>query len=82
MASIMIHLAIAECLIRKLGIREENRFLVGQILPDAVVHADKKASGTHYDTLICNASKKIMDFNTFYHQYQAKIHSDAYHKCS
>lgn len=77
MASRLIHLTIAHLLAEKLNIGDKNRFFIGQILPDAVLHADKKTVRSHFDTRICSDTKKIMNFNEFFNRYEAQIFSDS-----
>ena len=75
MASRIMHLAMGTLLCRKLKINDRDRFLVGMLLPDAVVTGDKKAAGTHFDRMT-DGSHKVMDFSQFYSEFEERIQSD------
>lgn len=76
MASRIIHLAIAKQLESILPIADKNRFLIGSILPDAVLNADKRNIGSHFVEVFDSGSKKHYNFNAFYEQYKDKIPSN------
>lgn len=71
-----MHMAISEKLSRELRILEKDRFFIGQILPDAVRGERKKTAGSHYDRLIAEGTRKIMDFHEFYLQYSERVRTD------
>ena len=75
MASRIMHLAMGTELCRICEINDRDRFLVGMLLPDAIITGDKKTSGTHYDRMT-DESHKVMDFSLFYSEFEERIQSD------
>lgn len=75
MASRIMHLAMGTLLCRELEINDRDRFLVGMLLPDAVVTGDKKAAGTHFDRMT-DECHKVMDFSLFYSEFEERIQVD------
>ena len=75
MASRIMHLAMGTLLCRELEINDRDRFLIGMLLPDAVVTGDKKAAGTHFDRMT-DESNKVMDFSQFYSEFEERIQGD------
>lgn len=71
-----MHLAIAKQLEDQIPIRDENRFFIGHILPDAVIGADKKDVGSHFIENFDKNTKKHFDFYAFYERYNAILLSD------
>ena len=78
MASRVMHLAIASQLEKELELENTNRFRVGQILPDAVISADKKEVNTHFENFITceNGQRKFYDFGEFYKMFKDRINED------
>ena len=70
MASRIVHLAIADELIKKAEIKDKDRFRIGSLLPDAI--PDKKA---HYSKRI-GEDRKTFDLSYFYERYKDKILTD------
>lgn len=76
MASRLMHLAVCRELERVLPIKNANDFRVGQILPDAVLSADKKAVNSHFAKILHNGKRKVFDFAAFYDRYKREIPSE------
>ena len=70
-----MHLAMGTLLCRASEIRDRDRFLVGMLLPDAIIKGDKKTAGTHYDRMT-DEFHKVMDFSLFYSEFEEKVKSD------
>ncbi|MBP0956448.1 MAG: hypothetical protein J5997_03665 [Oscillospiraceae bacterium] len=75
MASRIMHLAMGTELCRASEINDRDRFLVGMLLPDAIITGDKKTAGTHYDRMT-DECHKVMDFSLFYSEFEERIQSD------
>lgn len=73
MASRLMHLAVSQRLEKVLHIKDVNDFRVGQILPDAVIGADKKEVNSHFTKIIDGGKRKCFDFHTFYDRYRKEI---------
>ncbi|MGN0602281.1 MAG: hypothetical protein ACI4I7_06190 [Oscillospiraceae bacterium] len=76
MASRLIHVAIAYELEKTLPIKNKNRFLIGHILPDAVLSANKRDINTHFIDIYDNGSKKHFDSQKFFNRYRKEALSD------
>lgn len=76
MASRLMHLAVSQGLERVLPIRNANDFRVGQILPDAVLSADKKEVNSHFIKILDNGKSKVFDFIAFYDRYKREVLSE------
>ncbi len=76
MASRLMHLAVSHELEKALSIRNVNDFRVGQILPDAVLSADKKEVNSHFIKLLDGGKRKVFDFIAFYDRYKREILSE------
>lgn len=70
-----MHLAMGTELCRVCEINDRDRFLVGMLLPDAIITGDKKTAGTHYDRMT-DECHKVMDFSLFYSEFEERIQSD------
>lgn len=77
MASRIIHIAIANELEKILPVKDKNRFLIGHLLPDAVLSANKREVNTHFVDIYDNGSKKHFDSYSFFDRYAKEILSDA-----
>ena len=78
MASRLMHLAACYGLEKQLGIKNKQRFRIGQILPDAVLHADKQKVNTHFITHYAENGKKYkwFDQDAFYDKFKNEITGD------
>lgn len=63
-------------LLRLIEAQNMERFLIGMLLPDAVISGDKKTAGTHYDRMT-DGSHKVMDFFRFFVEYKENILTDS-----
>lgn len=75
MASRIMHLAMGTELFKACEISDKDRFLVGMLLPDAVITGNKKTAGTHYDRMT-DRSHKVMDFSLFFSEFEGNIQAD------
>ena len=71
-----MHLAIGKELLRHTGAENGERFLIGMLLPDAIITGDKKTAGTHYDVMT-DSTHKVMDFFRFYAEFEETILTDS-----
>ncbi|MGN0642375.1 MAG: hypothetical protein ACI4JJ_04445 [Huintestinicola sp.] len=76
MASRIMHMAAASVIAERLGIADKNRFIIGQLLPDAVILQDKAAVGSHFPVMV-GTGKKVMDFSRFRERFAEDILSDS-----
>lgn len=76
MASRLMHLAVSQRLEKVLPIKNVNDFRVGQILPDAVLSADKTEVNSHFIKVFDGGKRKVFDFLAFYDRYEREIISD------
>ncbi len=76
MASRILHLAVAEKIIERIPIHEQNRFRLGILLPDAYRIGVSKAD-SHLKIHICGGSKKTYDLQRFQDTFGDKLKTDA-----
>ena len=79
MASRMLHLAVAEELLKMFVVTDRNRFRAGCILPDACNFATQK-SKSHLKIIVDNNSKKTYDLDRFRHLYAKELIEDDLYK--
>jgi len=72
----IIHYALAEILIEKLGINDVNRFKIGHMLPDAIEWEEVNHTKSHYKKYITD-NRKISDFTLFKKQFEDHLMTDA-----
>lgn len=77
MASRVLHLAVAEELIKKISIKDINRFRLGCILPDAYHPAFSK-SDSHLKIFVCGKSKKTYDLDGYLLKFGDKMDDELY----
>lgn len=77
MASRIMHLAISKQLEKYIEVKDIDRFRIGQILPDAVISNQEVPFNSHYRKSVCNNSKMIMDFSSYFRDYEREIHEDS-----
>lgn len=71
-----MHLAMGRELLRQMQMENSERFLIGMLLPDAIISGDKKTLGTHYDRMT-DSTHKVMDFYRFYDEFEDKMLTDS-----
>ncbi len=78
MASLIIHLCIAKELEKIIPPKNVNNFRIGHILPDAVIKADKKQAGTHFEKIFETDGKrfKLFDYYGFYDKFKEYLPGD------
>lgn len=77
MASRLIHLAAGKELVGIVKPKDENRFLLGCLLPDGVFAGGKIGKRkTHFAVHLSDGEHKIMDYRSFYHRYEKLVKSD------
>ena len=74
MPSKVMHYTVAQELLKRIPIRDPNRFVIGNICPDMSRHDDKSKGLTHFATI--KAQKKAMDWCNFIKHYEREIHED------
>jgi len=76
MASRTMHLAIVKNLNDSNLINDIKRYEIGQILPDAITHGLSNHDGSHFKATVCNGKMKMIDFASFYNEFNYEILSD------
>lgn len=79
MASRILHLAVAEELMKHVQIKDKNRFCLGCILPDAYNPAVPKAD-SHLKASVCGKSKKTYDLDKFLSLFEKEMKKDDLYK--
>ena len=75
MAQRTIHMLFGTLLLEKLAPVDENRFLIGSMLPDAYINpAERKVA--HYIKYIADENRLYFDFEDFFHRFKNKIISN------
>lgn len=64
MASRILHLAVAEKIMKQIPVNDKNRFRLGCILPDAY-NPEVPKSDSHLKVFVCGNSKKTYDLDKF-----------------
>lgn len=77
MASRMLHLAVLEELMKKIPIKDKNRFRLGCVLPDAYNPAVSK-SDSHLKIFVCGNSKKTYDLDGYLSMFSDKMDDELY----
>ena len=72
MASRILHLAVAEEIMKQVNIKDKNRFRLGCILPDAY----NQRSDSHLKMFVCGNSKKTYDLDKFISLFKNEINED------
>ncbi len=75
MASRLMHIAISCQLERLLDIQDVNRFRVGHILPDSIIHGKESHADAHFKKSTADG-RRMMDFADFFKRYQHKVLTD------
>lgn len=75
MASRILHLAIAELIMKQVHINDKNRFRLGCILPDAYNPKVSK-SDSHFKIFVCGNSKKTYDLDKFISLFKNEMNED------
>lgn len=75
MASRLMHIAISCQLERLLDIQDVNRFRVGHILPDSIIHGKESHADAHFKKSTADG-RRMMDFADFFKCYQHKVLTD------
>lgn len=76
MASRILHLAVAEEMMKQINIQDKNRFRLGCILPDAY-HPEGSKDSSHLKILVCGNSKKTYDLDKFRSLFGERMREDA-----
>ena len=76
MASRTMHLAIVNNLNKSNLINDIKRYEIGQILPDAITHGLANHDDSHFKATVCNGKMKMIDFASFYNEFNNEILSD------
>lgn len=76
LASKVLHYLIAEELIRKIQIKDENRFLIGSLAPDLSSHDDGSYNTSHYWDYIYEKQLKGINWSKFETQYYEQMKVD------
>ncbi len=76
MASRTMHLAIAKKMKENNVINNYSRYVIGQILPDAITHGLVNHADSHFKVSVCDNRKKMIDFEEFRNKYSYEILSD------
>ena len=79
MASRILHLAVAEELMKHVRVKDQNRFRLGCILPDAYNPAVPKAD-SHLKVSVCGKSKKTYDLDRFLSLFEKEMKGDDLYK--
>lgn len=77
MPSRLLHLAVAEGLIKEFLIKDTNRFRLGCILPDAYNPAFCK-SDSHFKRFVCGKSKKMYDLDGYLAKFNDQMEDELY----
>lgn len=72
MASRILHLAVAEEIMKQVNIKDKNRFRLGCILPDAY----NSRADSHLKMFVCGNSKRTYDLDRFISLYKNEINED------
>lgn len=75
MAQYTLHLAMAKLIAEKVNIKNENRFALGQVLPDAVCDRENRDK-SHYIVSLDNGKSVAYDFEQFASTYNERIIND------
>jgi len=76
MASRVIHLAISEEIIKQVKLKDNNKFLIGSLLPDAAKSGQEDRHKTHFVKILQDKDNKTFDFSQFLKYYGGNIHND------
>lgn len=80
MASRILHLAVAEQIIKQIPIKQKDRFRIGSILPDAYRNdcgnPEIPRSASHLKIFLCGNSKKTFDLGTYCSLFGKKMKED------
>lgn len=79
MASRILHLAVAEEIIKRITVNDRNRFRLGCIMPDAYNPVVSKAD-SHLKVSVCGNSKKTYDLDKFISLFQNEMKKDELYK--
>lgn len=79
MASRILHLAVAEELMKQVPIQDKNRFRLGCILPDAYNPAVPKTN-SHLKISVCGKSKKTYDLDGYLSRFETEMKKDGLYK--
>lgn len=75
MASRILHLAVAEKLMKQVPVKDTKRFRLGVLLPDAYCDNVPKAD-SHLKIRICGDSKKTYDLQKFQNRFGVQLEND------
>lgn len=76
MASRILHLAVAEKIMKQIPVNDKNRFRLGCILPDAY-NPEVPKSDSHLKVFVCGNSKKTYDLDKFISLFKNEMSEDA-----
>lgn len=71
MASSMIHLAITQCLTKKIKFKDSGRLSLGSILPDGII-----SGNSHLKKEICDGTRVTYDLEFFREKFQEEMKQD------
>lgn len=77
MASRLLHLAVAEELMKRFLVKDTNRFRLGCILPDAYSPAFSK-SDCHFKIFVCGKRKKTYDLDGYLSKFVDQMEDELY----
>ena len=75
MASRTVHYALAILISKKIKIENIDRFIAGELLPDAIEHNNENHAKTHFK-ITYNVDKKLIDTKSFLEEYKDLILKD------
>lgn len=75
MASRIMHLAVTECLLKQVTVKDKKRLQLGALLPDAPYHL-AAVNDSHFRTDVCNGIRKTYDLTKFRQLFMEEILSD------
>ncbi len=75
MASRMIHYAIAKQVAKRYPIRNYDRFVLGELLPDAYAE-DRGTGDSHFKISVCGGSQKTYDLEKFRALFSEELKTD------
>lgn len=76
MASRVIHMAIANEIMKQINVKDVERFRLGTILPDAYMHNIQSATDSHLKYTTADGTKKTYKLAWFREVYGAKMKTD------
>lgn len=76
MASRVMHLAVAKRLKESIHIKDENRFDLGCILPDAYSSKATVEHNSHYKEWVCNGQRKTYNLGKFRGEFEDELLRD------